>query len=108
MEMGTAGDDKGTAGTMQVIAKTKAALRKEDKVRIKIMSTETQRDDVPVGVNGHTYLIKRDEPVEVPLSVLEVLDHATYTAYTQVKRESGEGYDLVGREILRFPYVRVN
>lgn len=47
----------------------------EKKVKIKLPLTRSEKDDVFVGVNGKTYLIKRGEAVEVPESVAEVLQH---------------------------------
>lgn len=47
----------------------------EKKVKIKLPLTRSEKDDVFVGVNGSTYLIKRGETVEVPASVAEVLQH---------------------------------
>ncbi len=48
----------------------------EKKVKIKIPLTRGESDDVYVGVNGKTYLIKRGEEVEVPESVVEVLNNS--------------------------------
>ena len=45
----------------------------EKKVKIKLPLTRAEKDDVYVAVNGHPYLIKRGEEVEVPESVAEVL-----------------------------------
>ena len=45
------------------------------KVKIKLPLTRTDRDDVYVGLNGKTYLIKRGVEVEVPDYVAEVLQH---------------------------------
>ena len=47
----------------------------EKKVKIKLPLTRSERDDVFVGVNGKTWLIKRGVEVEVPASVVEVLQH---------------------------------
>lgn len=57
--------------------KTKAteAVAKEKTVKIKLPLTRTEKNDVPVGVNGRTWLIKRGEEVEVPECVAEVLQH---------------------------------
>ena len=80
------------------------ALDAEKKVRILIPSTETERDAVPVGVCGYTYLIKRDEEVEVPQSVVSVLRDAKMTIYRQVKRTEGEGNELVPVIAQRFAF----
>jgi len=50
-------------------------MASEKKVKIKLPLTRAEKDDVFVGVNGKTYLIKRGEAVEVPESVAEVLQH---------------------------------
>lgn len=43
-------------------------------VRIKLPLTRTEKDDVFVGLNGKTYLIKRGVPVDVPEGVAKVLE----------------------------------
>ena len=50
----------------------KAATSK--KVKIKLPLTRTEKDDVPVGLNGKTYLIKRGIEVEVPYGVAKILE----------------------------------
>ena len=50
------------------------ATTESKKVKIKLPLTRTEKDDVFVGINGKTYLIKRGEPVEVPESVAWVLE----------------------------------
>lgn len=57
----------------KTVAKEKVA--KEKTVKIKLPLTRTEKDDVFVGVNGRTWLIKRGETVEVPECVAEVLQH---------------------------------
>ena len=46
---------------------------KEKTVRIRLPLTRTEKDDVPVGVNGRTWLIKRGVDVEVPECVAAML-----------------------------------
>ena len=46
---------------------------KEKTVKIRLPLTRTEKDDVPVGVNGRKWLIKRGVDVEVPECVAEVL-----------------------------------
>ena len=48
----------------------------EKMVKIKLPLSRTEKDDVPVGVNGRTWLIKRGVEVEVPECVAEVLQHS--------------------------------
>lgn len=50
-------------------------VTKEKKVKIRLPLTRTEKNDVLVGVNGKTWLIKRGEEVEVPECVAEVLKH---------------------------------
>lgn len=57
------------------MAETNATKPTKKMVKIKLQKTRNEKDDVYVGVNGKTYLIKRGEEVEVPISVLEVLDN---------------------------------
>lgn len=51
---------------------------KEETVRFKIPKgrSDIEKQDVFVGVNGKSYLIKRGMEVEMPKSVIEVLENA--------------------------------
>lgn len=53
----------------------KETVAKAKTVKIKLPLTRTEKDDVFVGVNGNTWLIKRGVEVEVPECVVEVLQH---------------------------------
>jgi len=79
-------------------------LKKQKKYAIRIPSTETQREPVEVGVCGYVYRIKRDEWVEVPEAVVEVLNNAQFTYYTQKRREDGDGNELIPHTVQRFAY----
>jgi hypothetical protein len=111
-DMPEAVPDKGNGGvtvkrgnTLLGAMETRSALKGQKLIKIRIPSTETQKDPVPVGVNGYTYLIKRDHTVEVPESVVEVLNNAVATLYDQKEREDGnEGMELVPYDALRFPF----
>lgn len=46
----------------------------EKKVKIRLPLTRELKDDVFVGINGKTFLIKRGEEVEVPVSVAKILE----------------------------------
>ena len=48
-------------------------MAKDKKVKIRLPITKTEKDDVFVGLNGKTYLIKRGAEVEVPAGVAEIL-----------------------------------
>ena len=43
-------------------------------ITIKLPLTRTEREDVFVGLNGKTYLIKRGEEVTVPAGVAKILE----------------------------------
>lgn len=45
----------------------------EKRVTIRLPLTREQREDVFVGINGKTWLIKRGEQVQVPQAVANVL-----------------------------------
>ena len=44
------------------------------KVKIKIPLSRNEKEDVFVGLNGKTYLIKRGVEVEVPIGVAKILE----------------------------------
>lgn len=60
----------------------------KDTVKIKIPLTKTEKDDVFVGVNGKTYLIKRGVEVEVPRAVAEILAHKERMLETAIEFEA--------------------
>ena len=51
-----------------------AETNKTKKVKIRLPLTRTEKDDVFVGLNGKTYLIKRGVDVEVPEGVAKILE----------------------------------
>ncbi len=76
-------------------------LSHEKTVKIVIHKSETDPKSkvVPVSINGKTWLIKRGEQVDVPLSVLEVLKNASKDTYAQ--DDNGE---LVKRVVPSYPF----
>ena len=44
------------------------------KVKIRLPLSRAEKDDVFVGLNGKTYLIKRGVEVEVPVGVMKILE----------------------------------
>ncbi len=62
------------AATAERLLCSAAAPEAPKMVRIKIPLTRTEKDDVFVGLNGKTYLIKRGVPVDVPEGVAKVLE----------------------------------
>jgi len=81
-----------------------AAPQKEKRVKIIIQQSDTDGQDVFVGVNGRPYLIQRGEEVEVPEHIVEVLRNAKRTVHTTVvDRQTGET-SLESREVLAYPF----
>lgn len=82
------------------VKRNKEALEiaKQPKVKIRIASTESDKSDVFVGVNGVGFLIMRDVDVEVPEAVYEVLNNAKQMLYKSVNGE------LVAREVHSYPF----
>jgi hypothetical protein len=94
--------DRSTLNDGDPTEKTRKLLHGEKKVTVRINSTEQDKDDVFVAVNGYPYTIKRDVDVEIPFSVYQTLVDAKSTVYRQVKREDGEGMHMIETEIQRF------
>ena len=61
------------------MATTTAKKVETNKVKIRLPLTRTEKDDVYVAVNGHSFLIKRGEEVEVPDYIAAAL-HDSETA----------------------------
>ena len=64
-------DTEGSAQDEEKEAPAPVAAQK--KVKIKLPLSRTEKDDVFVGLNGKTYLIKRGVEVEVPEGVARIL-----------------------------------
>jgi len=82
-------------------------VQKKNRLTIMIHKTgEKSGDrDVPVGVNGKVFLIKRGIEVEVPRSVVEVLKNAKETRWEWVPSNNHpQGGELVSREALSYPF----
>lgn len=60
----------------------------EKMVKIKLPLTRTERDDVFVGFNGRTFLIKRGVEVEVPEGVAWVLAESEKREGLAIENES--------------------
>ena len=88
----------------EFITDIREVVSKQKKYKIMIPSTEREKDAVQVGINGYVYNIPRDKTVEVPEAVIEVLNNAVYTVYTQKKRDEGEGDEWISNEVRRFAY----
>ncbi len=64
------------------------ATNKPKMVKIKLPISKTEKNDVFVGVNGKTFLIKRGVDVEVPDYVVEVLKHKEEMLIQQIEYEA--------------------
>ena len=82
------------------LQETKPAAKVEQKVRLMIHKTEgdTGSIQVPVSVNGKTWLIQRGHTVEVPLSVAEVLKNAVKEVFEY------NGKEVVRKEVHAYPF----
>jgi hypothetical protein len=74
----------------------------DKKVRLMIHKTEgdTGSIDVPVSVNGKTWLIRRGIEVIVPAFLVEVLENAIKDIYVQDEVTK----DIVKREVPAYPF----
>lgn len=93
--------DEPTASERAPRAPKKVAKPVEERVKIML----EDNDQIPpggqfIGVNGRTFMIQPGYEVDVPRSVLDVLDHAVMSVpVTNVMRQ------VIGyRDRLRFPY----
>ena len=77
--------------TPETKATTPAPAKRIKKVKIKLPFTKAEQDDVLVGVNGKTWLIKRGVEVEVPAYVAEVLQHSEDMRITAMEYENSLG-----------------
>ena len=72
-----------------VVLVDEAAEPKEQRIKIVVDEEDNQLNYVAVGVNGKVYQIMRGVEVEVPLSVVKVLENAKATRL--VKEIGGDG-----------------
>lgn len=70
------------------------------KIKIMMGAGKLGKEDVKVGFQGKSYLLKRNEPAEVPYGVYEVLRNAVETQYEQ--KEDGT---LIGTEVPSYPFM---
>jgi len=68
----------------------------EKRYRIVIATDSQDKQPVRVGVNGHSYTIKRGEEVTVPGSVVEALNHAVQYVY--------DPQTMARQEVLSYPF----
>ena len=71
------------------------------KMRVTIMATETEKEDVKLGVNGHLVLIKRGMPVVIDEAYVEVLRNSTIDTIAQ-DPDTGK---KVAVQMQRYPFT---
>lgn len=64
------------------------------------------QDDVPIGVNGVVFQVKRGVPVALPLEYIEVLNNAVEFIYPQTR--DGQRGMVEPRKVPAFPYQIVS
>lgn len=67
----------------------------QKKVKIKLPVSRTEKDDVFVGINGKTYLIKRGVEVEVPENVAKVLERKEKMLELAMEYEASASQNLI-------------
>lgn len=80
----------------QTVSESKPVKAKGRRAEIIIATHERDRQPVPVGVNGKTYLIKRGEKAIVPEAVVKVLNNAVQYQYDPKSMER--------QEVLSYPF----
>jgi hypothetical protein len=75
--------------------------------QVKLMIHKTEGDtgsiDVPISVNGKTWLVKRGMEVIVPAFLVEVLEHAVKDIYVQDEITK----TIVKREVPAYPFSAI-
>jgi hypothetical protein len=59
------------------------SLAGSQKMRVTIMATESEKEDVKLGVNGHLVIIKRGMPVVIDAAYVEVLKNSVVDTVAQ-------------------------
>lgn len=71
----------GTAAFVDKVEGDDTVPELEKRIKIKIFEDKTDKQPVPVGINGIQFLIKRGVEVEVPPAVVNILNDAVTTSY---------------------------
>ena len=77
--------------------------------RIQLHTTDSPggNSPVPVNHNGRAFSLPRGVPVEIPVEVLEVLDHATVSHYRPEIQPDGTSMNIP-HNFERFPYTAID
>ncbi len=91
-ELGLVGGND-TQAASESVPKQEAGQKR---VTISIPESETDTQPVQIYVNGRSYIIRRGEEVDVPESVIEVLNNAKQMVYNPETMKA--------REVLSYPF----
>jgi len=84
---------------------TKEILKREKKFKLKLASTPTDKYAQFVCISGQSYMVPRDQWVEVPESVIATLDEAKITSYSVMSDpKMGDQAKVEASEVSRFSY----
>ena len=97
--LGLEDEDTGEVAEIKAIPAAPA----EKRYRLVIEEEENALNYVPVGVNGTVYQIMRGIEVEVPQSVLDVLEQARAARPTQERQQDGSIKTYI-KNFNRYPY----
>lgn len=67
----------------------------QKKVKIKLPISRNEKEDVYVGINGKTYLIKRGVDVEVPENVVKILERKEKMLEIAMAYEASASQNLI-------------
>lgn len=84
----------------------KKILDAQPKMKISIPSGHHEHEKRPVVVqlHGYCYRIQRDTEVELPESIVKILEECKQTNIVLRPRDDGEGMQRVHTEGMRFPF----
>ena len=57
-------------------ASAKKKVKEEPKIRVNIFKNDSSEEDLPIGINGKFYTVKKGVEVDLPASHVEVLRHS--------------------------------
>ena len=83
---------------------TKKILSSERKVMLQIPSTQEDKSAVFVSINGVAFNIPRDKYVEVPYSVVHVLENAKMTQFKVIQDKNADAATVLAEDVSRIAF----
>ena len=83
---------------------TKKILDADRKVKLMIPASEKEKSAVFVSVNGVAFNIPRNQWVEVPYSIVAVLENAKCTEYTVQELKGSDSAIVSATDVSRIPF----